>query len=195
VCGGPACNHEQQRNSKYRYYRCVNTVPRTNRSRTCDAQGVRVSVLEPRAWEEVCKVIQDPEMVVAELRNRQAGTTAREDEIARIQTTIKTLDAQKQRALRLFTIAEADDTDVKRELARIDKLYMQALSRQAELEPAAPYQLNSNRWPKSQGVLRPDTRSPRPTHFRTATRGARNASSAIHARKRPPVAHLVSASN
>src|SRR5579859_2164748 len=33
-CGGPACGHELQRNSNYRYYRCINTVPRTNRPRT-----------------------------------------------------------------------------------------------------------------------------------------------------------------
>jgi propanediol dehydratase small subunit len=42
------------------------------------------------------------------------------------------MDSQKH--LRLFTIAEADDADVKRELARIDKLYLQAQSRLAELE-------------------------------------------------------------
>jgi propanediol dehydratase small subunit len=51
-----------------------------------------------------------------------------------VRATIKTLDAQKQRALRLFTIAEADDSDVKRELARINKLHLQAQSRLAELE-------------------------------------------------------------
>jgi propanediol dehydratase small subunit len=42
------------------------------------------------------------------------------------------MDSQKH--LRLFTIAEADDADVKRELARINKLYLQAQSRLAELE-------------------------------------------------------------
>jgi hypothetical protein len=47
---------------------------------------------------------------------------------------IRTLDAQKQRAVRLFTIAEADDADVKRELTRINKLHLQAQSRLAELE-------------------------------------------------------------
>ena len=36
--------------------------------------------------------------------------------------------------MRLFTIAEADDSDVKRELARINKLHLQARSRLAELE-------------------------------------------------------------
>ena len=133
-CGGPACGHELQRNSKYRYYRCINTVPRTNRPRTCDAKGVRASVLEPLAWAEVCKVIEDPETILAELRSRQGATTALDEEIARVRTTIKTLDAQKQRAVRLFTIAEADDADVKRELGRINKLYLQAQSRLAELE-------------------------------------------------------------
>lgn len=43
------------------------------------------------------------------------------------------MDAQKQRAIRLFTIGEADDTDVKRELARINKLHLQARARLAEL--------------------------------------------------------------
>lgn len=133
-CGGPACGHELQRNSNYRYYRCINTVARTNRPRTCDAKGVRVSILEPRAWAEVCKVIEDPETVLAELRSRRGATSALDDEIVRVQSTIKMLDAQKQRALRLFTIAEAEDADVKRELARINKLYLQARSRLAELE-------------------------------------------------------------
>jgi site-specific DNA recombinase len=109
-------------------------VPRTNRPRTCDAKGVRASVLEPLAWAEVCKVIEDPETILAELRSRQGATTALDEEIARVRTTIKTLDAQKQRAVRLFTIAEADDADVKRELGRINKLYLQAQSRLAELE-------------------------------------------------------------
>ena len=63
-------------------------------------------------------MIEDPDTVQAELRSRQGATTAVDEEIGRIQATIKTLDAQKQRALRLFTIAEADDSDVKRELAR-----------------------------------------------------------------------------
>jgi propanediol dehydratase small subunit len=93
-----------------------------------------VSVLEPRAWAEVCQVIENPDVVLAELRSRQGGTTALDEEIVRVQATIKTLDAQKQRALRLFTIAEADDSDVKRELARINKLHLQARSRLAELE-------------------------------------------------------------
>jgi hypothetical protein len=134
ACGGPACGHELQRNPTYRYYRCINTVPRTNRPRTCDAKGVRISVLEPRAWAKVCKVIEDPETVLAKLRSRQGASTALDEEIVRVQVTIKTLDGQKQRALRLFTIAEADDADVKRELARINKLHLQARSRLAELE-------------------------------------------------------------
>ena len=91
-------------------------------------------ILEPRAWDEVCKVIENPETVLNELRARQGRTTALDEEIERIQATIKTLDGQKQRAMRLFTIAEADDADVKRELARINKLHLQARSRLAELE-------------------------------------------------------------
>jgi chromosome segregation ATPase len=93
-----------------------------------------VSVLEPRAWDEACKVIENPETVLNELRARQGRASALDEEIERIQATIKNLDAQKQRALRLFTIAEADDSDIKRELTRINKLHVQARSRLAELE-------------------------------------------------------------
>ena len=82
----------------------------------------------------MCKVIENPETVLNELRNRQGRISALDEEIDRVEATIKTLDAQKQRALRLFTIAEADDADVKRELARIDKLHLQARARLAELE-------------------------------------------------------------
>src|SRR3982751_1931183 len=88
-CGGPACGHELRRNAKYRYYRCINTVLRTNRPRTCDANGIRVRVLEPRAWAEVCQVIEDPDTVLAELRSRQGATTAVDEEIGRIQAAIK----------------------------------------------------------------------------------------------------------
>jgi hypothetical protein len=97
-------------------------------------QKVKVEQLEPRAWDEVCKVIENPETVLNELRARQGRTTALDEEIERIQATVKTLDAQKQRAMRLFTIAEASDADVKRELARINKLHLPARSRLAELE-------------------------------------------------------------
>ena len=51
-----------------------------------------MTVLEPRAWAEVCKVIEDPETVLAELRSRQGAITALDEEIERLQTTIKTLD-------------------------------------------------------------------------------------------------------
>lgn len=160
-CGGPACGHELQRNSEYRYYRCINTVPRTNRPRTCDAKGVRVSLLEPRAWAEVCQVIQDPDTILAELRSRHGATTALDEEIVRVQATIKTLDAQKQRALRLFTISEADDADVKRELGRINKLHLQARSRFGRARrPPRCFGSVRTHGRKSQGVLRPHPRPP-----------------------------------
>jgi site-specific DNA recombinase len=133
-CGGPISGHELQKNHDYRYYRCTHTAPRANRPRLCDAKSIRVSLLEPRAWEEVCKLIEDPETVLNELRARQGQASSLGEEIDRVQVTIKTLDAQKQRAVRLFTIAEADDAYVKRELARINKLHLQAQSRLAELE-------------------------------------------------------------
>src|SRR5207245_11082713 len=83
---------------------------------------------------DTSNVSVNPETVLHELRARQGRATALEEEIERVQSTIKTLDGQKQRALRLFTIVEADDSDVKRELARINKLHLQARSRLAELE-------------------------------------------------------------
>jgi crotonobetainyl-CoA:carnitine CoA-transferase CaiB-like acyl-CoA transferase len=125
--------HELQQNHDYRYYRCTYTAPRAN-PRLCDAKSVRVSILEPRAWDEVCKVIENPEIVLNELRARQGRASRLDEEIDRVQATIKTLDAQKQRALRLFTIAEAEDADVERELVRVNKLHFQARPRLAELE-------------------------------------------------------------
>jgi len=93
-----------------------------------------VSTLEPLAWDEVCNVIEDPETVLNELRGRQGRAAALDEEIERIEAAIKALDAQKQRALRLFTIAEADDADVKRELACINKLHGQARARLADMD-------------------------------------------------------------
>jgi propanediol dehydratase small subunit len=82
----------------------------------------------------VCQVIENADTVLAELRSHQGATTALDEDIVRVQATIKRLDDQKQRALRWFTIAEADDADVKRELARINKLHLQTRARLAELE-------------------------------------------------------------
>jgi ribosomal protein S13 len=46
--------------------------------------GIRISVLEPCAWAEVCKAIEDPESVLAELRSRQGASAALDEEIARV---------------------------------------------------------------------------------------------------------------
>src|SRR5579859_3780815 len=86
-CGGPVSGHELPNNQNWRYYRCTYTAPRANRPRLCDARSVRVSVLEPRAWEEVCKVIEDPETVLNELRASQDGASGLEEEIDRVQAT------------------------------------------------------------------------------------------------------------
>jgi hypothetical protein len=50
---------------------------------------MRVSVLEPRAWEEVCKVIESPEIVLDELRARHGRATVLDEEIERARATLK----------------------------------------------------------------------------------------------------------
>ena len=148
TCGGPVSGHELQKNHDYRYYRCTHTA-HARIDRDCAMpEGVRVSIHEPRAWDEVCKVIEDPKTVLNELRARQGRASSLDEEIDRVQATIKTLDAQKQRALRLFTIAEADDADVKRELA----VSTSCISRLAPASPnwkvVAQSRLSSNPWPR-----------------------------------------------
>ena len=83
--------HEMQRNSNYRYFRCINTIPRSHRPRSCDAKGVRVSVLEPRAWDEVRKIIEDPDTILNELRAQQGSADVLDEEIAKALGALKAI--------------------------------------------------------------------------------------------------------
>jgi len=154
-----------------------------------------VSTLEPLAWDEVCKVIENPETVLNELRGRQGRAAALDEEIERIEAAIKALDAQKQRALRLFTIAEADDADVKRELARINKLHGQARARLADMDGrravSAQFEPMAEKVRQFCELMRDRLNE---LSFEQKARSPGSASGAVHARERWPVEDCFSSS-
>jgi len=68
-----------------------------------------MSVLEPRAWAEVCQVIEDPTPSWPSFEAVRAHHCGRRGDRSRAGNH-QDLDGQKQRAMRLFTIAEVDDS-------------------------------------------------------------------------------------
>ncbi len=99
--------------------------------------------------------------------------------------------SQKQRALRLFTIAEADDADVKRELACINKLHGQARARLADMEGrravSAQFEPVAEKVRQFCELMRDRLNE---LSFEQKARSPGSASGAVHARERRPVEGL-----
>lgn len=117
TCGTPAVG--TCLNRTYRYYRCRSTWPTTIRPRTCDAPYVRADRLETTVWTAVREVLEDPEIVIAEIKRQSAESSFVEDEIARIRSSIRRLDDQERRFIRLFGAGGVTEEYVLREIGQV----------------------------------------------------------------------------
>ena len=102
---------------RYHYYRCRRAYagPRDDR---CPGRYVRARALESAVVAEVVRVLAEPEIVRAELRRLADGALDLEAAAA-AQTSLGTLERQRQRVLRLFQLGEIDETYLQRELDSI----------------------------------------------------------------------------
>ena len=105
---------------RYRYYQCVNARSSTYRPATCSAKYVPAEPLERSVWPEVVKILDDPNVVLAELdRRRDSAKPYRQTDVTRITRELKTLDRQRERILRLARFEDFDDAQIEAELRDI----------------------------------------------------------------------------
>jgi len=132
TCGAPAVG--TCLNRAYRYYRCRSTWPTTLRPRTCDAPYIRAGDLEAAVWNAVREILENPEVITAEITRQKGESSDVENEVSRIQSSIRRLGDQERRLISLFGLADVTEDYVQREVERI-KRARQALERDlGELE-------------------------------------------------------------
>ena len=126
TCGAPAVG--TCLNRTYRYYRCRATWPTTLRPRTCYAPYIRAGELESTVWTAVREILENPDVVIAEIKRQQEESPFVEGELARIQGSIRRLGDQERRLIRLFGMDGVTEEYVLREVEQI-KNARQALER------------------------------------------------------------------
>ena len=101
-------------NKKYRYYRCRAAWPTATRGKRCDAKYIQRDKLNDAVWNTVRQVLEQPEIILAELRRlRAAERSTLADEIERLRRDIRHCIDQEQRLVKLYMYAEVDDAWIK----------------------------------------------------------------------------------
>jgi site-specific DNA recombinase len=81
-----------------------------------------MELLEEAIWQRVRTILEDPETVLAELRRRQGAPTAINEEVAKLERLVKSLDEQRQRVIKLYRFGDVDDEYVEREMKQLNRL-------------------------------------------------------------------------
>lgn len=109
LCGGPMSG--SMLNHRYRYYDCRRRWDRRAQRTVCSARYVRAFPLEEAVLDKLKAVIEDPQIIVAEVRRMQA-----EGEPADLAGELKRIDGQvkgqldwERRMVRLYGMGEIDD--------------------------------------------------------------------------------------
>lgn len=132
TCGAPAVG--TCLNHTYRYYRCRSTWPSATRPKTCDAPYINADRLEETVWKTVREILQEPDVVVAEIKRQQDESSFIEEELARIRSSIRRLADQERRLIRLFGIGRVTEEYVLREVEQVKKARQALESELAELQ-------------------------------------------------------------
>jgi site-specific DNA recombinase len=109
---------------KYRYYHCKATYPTSVRRPTCNAGYIKADVIEKIVWDEVRKVIEDPNVILANIKsksdNHNNGNGNKiEDELAAARQSIESCSERERRLVSLF---EFDGITREELLDRVNKV-------------------------------------------------------------------------
>jgi len=132
ACGAPAVG--TCLNHAYRYYRCRSTWPSATRPRTCDAPYINADRLEEAVWKTVREILQEPEIIITEIKRQQDGSSFVEEELARIRASIRRLADQERRLIRLFGLGQVTEEHVVREAGQVKKARLALESEMTELQ-------------------------------------------------------------
>lgn len=132
TCGAPAVG--TCLNHAYRYYRCRSTWPTATRPKTCDAPYINADRLEEAVWKTVRETLQQPDIVIAEIKRQQEESSFIEEEMDRLRASIRRLADQERRLIRLFGLGQVTEEYVLREAGQVKKARLALEEELAELQ-------------------------------------------------------------
>jgi site-specific DNA recombinase len=124
-CGSPMVGSALR--GGYLYYYCTGARTTINRGPICDLSYIRTDKIDPIVWGKVREILEDPQVIIAELQRQVADAQGQVNdsdeinrEIRRLRTKIGQYESQKKRVMRLFaykdTVTEDDILDQLRDL-------------------------------------------------------------------------------
>lgn len=108
-------------NKTNRYYRCRATWATAIKPKTCDSPYVRAEELEDRVWKAITEILENPNLVIDEIRRRQGEASVLDEEVARLKGRTGKLRNQEKRLVRLYSFGEVDDRHVRKEMESIKR--------------------------------------------------------------------------
>jgi site-specific DNA recombinase len=138
-CGGTMVSESTKREcGAYLYYKCRNAMSDTFGVKRCNSLRVRADVIEPRAWQEVKKALEDEDRLFAGVEHqREEHKQARHILIASIagyDATIANLQARIKRAYDAYLDGAAPLEGYKADKKRIDAEIEKAQAQRVEVE-------------------------------------------------------------
>ena len=123
-CGSPVVGACLSR--KHRYYRCRATSPTAVRCKTCNARYIRADYIEEVVWKNVREVLENPEVIVAEIK-RQADEHSKQSlqesysnkEITKLDRKIRNYEKQERQLISLLGHGEVTKDYVLDEINRL----------------------------------------------------------------------------
>lgn len=121
-----------QLNKKYRYYRCRATAPTSVKSASCHARYIKADAVESIVWDKVIQVLDNPEIVLDDLRKQSKGSDSElSEECNRLRSEIKRCQNLEGRLVNLYMYGEVDDEHIR---VKIGPIKLMREGYQGELE-------------------------------------------------------------
>src|SRR4051794_27035773 len=120
VCGSAMVGQTMtSKGREYRYYGCRHIYDRRTGT-DCNSRYVRADDLERGLWQEVRKLLTDPQVILNEMNDRRGpdGDTA---EIGVVETKLASLVAREKRLVTLFSFGEVDEQVIRDQIAGLRK--------------------------------------------------------------------------
>jgi site-specific DNA recombinase len=122
VCGRTMVGCSKKKPSgDWLFYRCISNV-KSNYYDKCPQPSIAASTIEPFVWNEITKILKNPQLVIQELnRQRGGGRATTEAEQILAENQLKSITKEEQRYLRQYGRGIIDDKMLSTEIDRLRK--------------------------------------------------------------------------
>jgi len=136
ICGHSMCGtHKKTAKGDWLFYRCITNM-KPECYDICSQPSISANKVEPQVWEEVKKVLKNPNLILKELerQRQQDEPVALQAEEILAENSIKKLIEEEKRYLRKYGQGIIDDNDLDREVLRVRELRTQEEAKLTELK-------------------------------------------------------------